>query len=651
MMKKILNIFAVMLVSFTLTAQAPVNYYDNAEGKSGADLKTSLYNIIKNHTSLSYGDLWIAFRTTDAKSNGKVWDMYSNTNYTFGSDQQGGGGYTGEGQMYNREHSFPKSWFGGEVPPMYTDLFHLYPADAYMNGIRSNYPYGNVGNARYTSTNGSKLGNSTTSSFNESAYVFEPASEYKGDFARTYFYMATCYENRIAGWRGNNAATRDILDGNSYPAFKSWYVDMLIEWHKADPVSEKEINRNNAVYQIQGNRNPYIDHPEWVECVWKENCVSQATVIISDVKYQPAMPDETSTVNVSSIVNIYGNDVIQTVYLYYGTSSSSMNSSITMTLTNGRYSAQIPPYPNETTVYFQIRAVTQEGVNKGSNVYNYKVVEAKPNVIISNLIHNPQNPQATEDVTITADIYAIKDEISSVTLYWSIHGNSTPTAITMNRNENTFTAVIPPQPNETAVKYYVEAITQGGIVRVSETQNYVVHIRINPSEIVIENITYSPDNPNINENITISADVYCSKADIVPLLRWYDSNNPNRLYTQSMHNTAGNNFSTRISAPDKVTNVCFQILAGIGEVFNESVLECIEIFNNNVSISGNLLRLTETAGIARIEIYNTSGQCVLAKKYSGDTETSIDVSSFAGGNYIIRIRTVKGTFSTIKVLL
>jgi endonuclease I len=650
MMKKILNILAVMLVSFTLAAQAPVNYYDNAEGKSGADLKTALYSIIKDHTQLSYSDLWTAFRTTDAKPNGKVWDMYSNTNYTFGSDQQGSGGYTGEGQMYNREHSFPKSWFA-EGYPMYTDLFHLYPADAYVNGRRSNYPYGNVGNTNFTSTNGSKLGSPATANFNESAYVFEPANEYKGDFARTYFYMATCYENRIAGWRGNNAATRDILAGNSYPAFKSWYVDLLIEWHNADPVSEKEINRNNAVYQIQGNRNPYIDHPEWVECVWKENCISQATVIISDIKYQPAIPDETSTVNVSSIVNIYGNDAIQTVSLYYGTSSSAMNSNATMTLTNGRYSAQIPPYPNETTVYFQVRAITQEGVNKGSNVYNYKVVEAKPNLIISSLTHDPQNPQATENVTVTSDIYTVKDEISSVTLYWSIQGNSTPTAITMNMNENTFTAVIPPQPNETVVKYYVEAITQSGIVRVSETQNYVVNVRINPSEIVIENITHSPESPKINETVTISADVYCSNAKITPLLRWYDSSSPDMSYTQLMHNTGDNSFSTRISAPDKATGICFQIVAGAGEVFNESALRCIDVSDNNISISGNILQLTEKAGIARIEIYNTSGQCIFVKKYSGDTETGIDVSSFAGGNYIIRIRTVKGTFTTIKVLL
>ncbi|MDR2125949.1 MAG: endonuclease [Prevotellaceae bacterium] len=651
MIKKILNIFFALLVSFALTAQAPENYYDSAAGKSGAELKTSLYNIIKNHTQLDYGALWTAFYTTDAKPSGKVWDMYSNTDYTFGSDQQGGGGgNAGEGQMYNREHSFPKSWFA-EGYPMYTDLFHLYPADAYVNGQRSNYPYGKVRNATYTSSNGSKRGVPAISNFNESPYVFEPADEYKGDFARTYFYMATRYENRIAGWRGNNASTRDILDGTAYPAFKTWYVDMLIEWHKSDPVSEKEINRNNAVYQIQRNRNPYIDHPEWVECVWKENCISQATIIISDIKYLPSIPDESSVVNVSATVNIYGDDAIQTVNLYYGTSSSAMNSNMAMTLTNGRYAAQIPAYDKGTTVYFQIKANSQGNITKSSSIYNYTVAEAKPDVIISNTAHSPYNPQSTEEVTVTSDINVIKDEIASVTLYWSTEENSTATALAMNPSGNTYAATIPAQPDETVVKYYIEAQTQGGIIKVSETYSYAVCIRIASNEIVIENINCTPLNPHTNEKITISADAYSSKTKVFPWIRWYDSNNPNLIYTQQMTHTAGNNFSAHIPAANSVTSVCFQIFAEVCKTFNESLLRCINISDDQVTVIENMLQLTESAGIARVEIYNTSGQCVFVKKYSGETGASINISSFAGGNYIIRIRTAKGTFTTMKVLL
>lgn len=92
--------------------------------------------------------------------------------------------------------------------------------------------------------------------------VFEPNDEYKGDFARIYFYMATCYEDKIAGWKS------DMLGGNKYPAYKNWVVSMLLKWAKEDPVSQKEIDRNNAVYECQKNRNPYVDYPGLEQYVW-----------------------------------------------------------------------------------------------------------------------------------------------------------------------------------------------------------------------------------------------------------------------------------------------------------------------------------------------------------------------------------------------
>lgn len=645
-MKKILNIFVAMLVPLVLAAQAPANYYDASEGKSGAELKTTLFNIIKDHTELSYAYLWTAFRTTDAKANGKVWDMYANTNYTFGADQ--GASYNAEGQTYNREHSFPKSWFD-DAAPMYTDLFHLYPVDGYVNSQRSNYPFGNVRNVRYTSSNGSKLGSPSTGNF-ASAYVFEPAAEYKGDFARTYFYMATCYENKIAGWRDNNAATRDILDGNSFPAFKPWYIDLLIEWHKADPVSEKEINRNNAVYQIQGNRNPYIDHPEWVECVWKDICQNQATIIMSDIKYSPAIPDETSSVSVSTIINIYGDDSLSSTTLQYGTSATALNTSVPMTLADGRHSAQIPPFATGTEVFFQIRAISAGGASKGSNMYSYTVVEAIPDLIIASLAHSPANPQADETVSISSEVYTVKDEINTVMLHWQTNESSTETTAAMTGSNSTYTATIPSHPNGTVITYRVQAATAGGIVRTSEVKNYMVNVRVEPDDIVIENITYSPANPKVNESLTISADVYCNTTSASALLRWYDLSSPSATYTRQMQNVLGNSFSTTIFLPDNPTSVCFQILGQAGTGFAESALRCISIAVSQPGISGNLLQLTEPAGIDIIEVYTNAGQRVFAKKYAGDTQATIDISSFAGGAYIIRIRTVAGNYTTTKVI-
>ncbi|MDL2223338.1 endonuclease [Bacteroidales bacterium OttesenSCG-928-M11] len=265
-MKYYLLFFSLFLCGITtIQAQIPDGYYDSAYGKKKDELKTAMKEIIADHTVRTYNDLWTDFKKTDTKGNDLVWDMYSDGNktgylYYFGSDQCGN--YKIEGDCYNREHSFPKSWFS-EASPMYTDLFHLYPTDGYVNGRRSNHPFGEVGSASWTSSNGSKVGTSNFPGYKGT--VFEPISIYKGDFARTYFYMATCYEDKITNWNS------DMLAGNKYPAYTEWAKNLLLKWSRGDQVSQKEIDRNNAVYKIQGNRNPYIDFPQLAEYVWGDS--------------------------------------------------------------------------------------------------------------------------------------------------------------------------------------------------------------------------------------------------------------------------------------------------------------------------------------------------------------------------------------------
>lgn len=272
-------LFALLtLATGHLWAQGPNlsgTYYQAADGKKGAELKTALCSIIYNRTERTYGDLWTDFLTTDAKPNGKVWDMYSDKReFTFVTDQAGN--YGSEGDKYNREHSWPNSWFGGKVQPMYTDLHHLYPTDGYVNNKRANYPFGETNGESYQSANSfSKLGKCTYSGY--AGTVFEPNDAYKGDFARTYFYIVTCYEEKIVDWYTNygekgsgdtKAAVMATLDGTTYPGLSTWQLKMLMEWAAKDPVSEKETNRNNAVYAIQNNRNPFIDYPGLEEYIW-----------------------------------------------------------------------------------------------------------------------------------------------------------------------------------------------------------------------------------------------------------------------------------------------------------------------------------------------------------------------------------------------
>ncbi|MBE0364263.1 hypothetical protein PULV_a2555 [Pseudoalteromonas ulvae UL12] len=274
--------------TFTIAATSPGNgggtpptdletYYTPVTGLTGFDLKTGLYNIIAGHNAQGYGAIW-GFYELHAldkyyENDGSILDIYSEKpqgtdsyNYIKVSNQCGS--YSGEGGCYNREHSFPKSWFGGQVEPMNSDIHHIFATDGFVNSKRSSFPYGEVGAATFTSSNGSQLGQAV-STLGFSGTVFEPIDEFKGDLARAYFYMATRYENVIAGWQSNSSYGDAILNGSSDKVFENWHITMLLRWHQQDPVSQKEIDRNNAAFEHQGNRNPFIDHPEFATMIWQ----------------------------------------------------------------------------------------------------------------------------------------------------------------------------------------------------------------------------------------------------------------------------------------------------------------------------------------------------------------------------------------------
>ena len=261
---RFVSLLAVLTVAVQMAlAAVPSNYYNNAYGKSNEQLMIALRGIICNHTAKSYDALWDAFKTTDTDDQGYIIDMYSNCKYR-PTDHGGSASNVGEG--FNREHSFPKSWFDNGKP-MYTDLFHMYPTDIRVNNQRSNYPFGECADGTRL-TNGSlygkgKLGSSTFPGY--SGTVFEPDDEYKGDFARTYFYMVTRYKNELPNWSGSPQLDYKT---NKYKAFSTWSINLLVKWARLDPVSEKEIKRNEAVYGIQNNRNPFIDNPELFEYIW-----------------------------------------------------------------------------------------------------------------------------------------------------------------------------------------------------------------------------------------------------------------------------------------------------------------------------------------------------------------------------------------------
>ena len=262
-----------LLVFSVAYSQIPSSYYISLNGKQSAALKTELHNIVMQDTSryLLYGSgvgrTWQGFYSTDRNTtNNLVIDMYSNELRYFATNYISLG-YPSFGQEIHIEHSLPKSWWGSHEWAAYKDLNHLYPADGSMNLSKSDNPLGVV-SGKPTKNNGvSKSGPAVYDGY--VGNVFEPADQYKGDFARTYFYMATAYEHYKNLW--DTTKPENMMQTNTYPVFKTWAINLLLEWCRQDPVSQKELTRNEKVYSIQGNRNPFIDYPELAEYIWGNN--------------------------------------------------------------------------------------------------------------------------------------------------------------------------------------------------------------------------------------------------------------------------------------------------------------------------------------------------------------------------------------------
>jgi len=236
----------------------PENYYSATAGKKKAELKVALHDIIRTASVLNYGSgagkTWSGFYYTDRTEDNYCIDRYSSERRQFGSA-------TGAISGMNIEHSFAKSWWGGSQVQAYKDLFNLMPSDQKANSAKSNYAMGEVTKASYTNGSikvgkGNKISNS----------IWEPEDKWKGDFARAYMYMVTCYSDLT--WTSNGL---DQLENNQWPTFNDWTMEMVLRWSREDPVDDIEIARNEAVYEIQGNRNPFVDFPNLHEYVWGDS--------------------------------------------------------------------------------------------------------------------------------------------------------------------------------------------------------------------------------------------------------------------------------------------------------------------------------------------------------------------------------------------
>lgn len=244
-------------------------YYKSAEGLQGYALKSAVKSIITHdHRDRGYDQLIQIYFESDAdvdhEGDGSILDMYSEDpdgrdSYTYSSPRQACGDYQGESDCFNREHLFPQSVFHKQSP-MRNDFFQVFPTDGYVNNRRGSLPFGEVARPEWVSQNGCKVGTNIFGSYK--GRVFEPIDEFKGDIARALLYFATRYEDKIADWQ------HPMLNGTSDQVYQSWFLQLLMRWHALDPVSMHEQRRNEVGYRYQGNRNPFVDHPEWVRKIW-----------------------------------------------------------------------------------------------------------------------------------------------------------------------------------------------------------------------------------------------------------------------------------------------------------------------------------------------------------------------------------------------
>jgi len=267
----LLLVFPILIFS-----QIPTGYYDSAQDFSGSELKTALHDIISDHVKYDYTststDVWDILKETDEDPNNADNVILLYTGRSQAKTENSGESSTPGSNRWNREHVWSKSHgFPVEMDTAYTDVHHLRPADESVNSSRSNLDFDNGGVAHVEATDCSYDGDS-----------WEPRDAVKGDVARMMFYMVVRYD---PGYHSDNSlydlelvdyAGVDIGDPPGEPLFGK--LSTLIQWHLQDPVDAFEQNRNEVAYSYQGNRNPFIDHPEWVESIFSPQLSSNTRI-------------------------------------------------------------------------------------------------------------------------------------------------------------------------------------------------------------------------------------------------------------------------------------------------------------------------------------------------------------------------------------
>ena len=425
----VLSSFFVLTItakSVTPAASLPT-YYKDIDGKAGKTLFDAVQKVTKlGYSSLGYDGLWGAYPYTDVHENGYVWDMYSDCTWK-SINSNHCGNYSDECDCYNREHSIPKSWYGGSTSGPGCDIFHLVPTDGKVNGIRSNYPFGEVSSADYnkhgnkkgsaksiTITGGNTIAGNTGATISASGTVFEPRDEYKGDFARGYMgaLLRWAGEKAFTEKEGSKTFTTNFSTGSF--GLTKYGVALLMKWHRQDPVSKKEIDRNNGIQKTQGNRNPFIDYPYLAEYIWGEKAGQ--------------------TLNLDDIITAYDSRFVlgeSNGYLKGGSTVDPETKCTVTWLVNGEvYTAGNPTTTVNKGGVVSVLPTAPKSCDAISNQFvgwSEEVIEGTQDNVPTDLFSNADDaPDITQNTTFHAVFAQLEEEETTV---------STPATIAMNLND------------------------------------------------------------------------------------------------------------------------------------------------------------------------------------------------------------------------
>ena len=629
-MKKI--IFSVFFLPFLAFAQAPAGYYNGTVGLTGYALKTKVYEIIAGgNYNWNYGDLSEYYKQTDLDvyydhtpannpngGNYILLDTYSEIPgstdaYEYNATQLVGSS-SAEGNGYNREHVVPQSTFYSNYP-MYSDLHFVIPTDARINQLRSNYPYGIGTNApsgiHYTFTNGSKIADDLTPGYPYSGRVYEPIDEFKGDIARAILYFVTRYESKLPSFKFEQYATsstqqipandRSALDGTQERGIDPTYINMLKQWHALDPVSQKEIDRNNAVFAIQKNRNPFVDNPAWVDLIWSETPDAVA----------PAAPvNLTVTQQNAYFVNLSWTPSTEPDVLGYKVFMNGSTTPVAITKTN---SVSIDRLTPGTAYTFTVKA------------YDKGYLESVDSNVAS----------AT---TLTSDGFA-KDLM--VTKYLEGTGNNKAIEITNKTghevNLNNYNLSIQFYNSANSNYYFSEAYQLEG--KVANNETFVV---LNPNAnfscytnaqakfvTAADPLTFTGSNYvelSYNGNVTVDAIGIKDTSNSLANQSLY------RLATVSQPVTTFDASEWQVYASNYCQNL--GVLGTSDVIYAENE---IKIYPNPVRGPELFVSAEDLAKIKSLQIFDMSGRLLINRERPFRTQNSVEVSALQPGVYMLKI--------------